>query len=80
MTNGFGMSIEEGMKNFVEFISKYYKYFNGDIIIGMDHLDIDSMWINYYLDIAGYEPLHKLFGMFLNYIYLIFKRKIGIYD
>jgi hypothetical protein len=74
MEQGKGVSIEKvnryillnnllkGMEDFAEMLKRYHDKFDGEIVIGMDHLDIDATWINLYLDMAGYDPLCKLFG------------------
>ena len=57
-----GIDLIDAMNQFVIFIKNCYQITNGDIIIGSDHIGIDNSWISVYLSIAGYLPLHKLFG------------------
>lgn len=62
--SGKGLSIKEGMTKFVDFIKKNHDSVKGNAVIGADHLGIDSAWIDTYLSMADYDPLHVLFGSF----------------
>ncbi len=57
-----GLHYTTAMKMFKDFLIQYYNMFNGDVIIGGDHISVDATWINSYLSMCDYEPLHTIFG------------------
>lgn len=58
---GRGLDIKCAMDRFYEFLLKCYIMTNGNMVLGANRLDIDATWINYYLSLCGYNPLHLIF-------------------
>lgn len=56
-----GLDYRTAMDEFVGFMKSIYHRHNDNIVIGGDHLAIDIPWIDLYLSICDYDPLHMLF-------------------
>lgn len=61
---GKGIDPKDAIDRFVEFLKKYCNNENYDSIIAADHVEVDLTWINYYLTLYGYPPVHALFDRF----------------
>ena len=57
-----GYTYQAAMKIFKDFLLSHYAALNGDVVIGGDHIGEDAPWINTYLSMCDYEPLHMIFG------------------
>jgi len=57
-----GLDYLEAMTIFKDFLITYYKQFQGDIVLAGDHIGEYAPWINTYLSMCDYEPLHMIFG------------------
>lgn len=57
-----GYNYTDAMMIFKNYLLEYHNKFNGDLVIGCDHLGIDIPWINLYLSLCDYEPIHMIFG------------------
>jgi DNA polymerase III epsilon subunit-like protein len=56
-----GLEFKDAMDRFVAFLKKCYSRVEGDMITGSDHLGIDNPWLNVYLSMSDYPPMHKIF-------------------